>query len=194
MFIRFSMLTCVRSPGGVCAPFCESGACPHAPPHPTRRSNAIAPGTRTGNRLFQCFVHTANTPFFPREFSARDSPVLACQSAAISFAINVFLFWKCSWRFSVWSLMGACARSEQPGLYFFAECFHLDAQFPTASLPCLFSDCTRKAARVPSLDTRLVVFNTRKVRKIETSGDKRSTENMDKETGQENHQGSSPSK
>src|SRR6266851_2302334 len=48
--------------------------------------------------------------------------------------------------------------------------------------------------RVLPLDTSIVVFNTRKDRKIKTSGDKRSTENMNKETGQENHQGSSPSK
>src|SRR5229473_5074140 len=63
------------------------------------------------------------------------------------------------------------------------------------SLTALFAQrLHRKAVLEPSLKTRLVVFNTRKLRKIEMSGDKRSTENMDKETGQENHQGSSSSK
>jgi hypothetical protein len=69
-----------------------------------------------------------------------------------------------------WLLMGACARTEQPGLYFFAARFHLDAQFRAASLPCLLSDCTGEPVLEPLLETRLVAFNTRKVRKIEKLG------------------------
>src|SRR5260370_1286148 len=53
MFIRFSILTCVRSPGEDCGAGCDRELCPHAASHPSRRSKTVAPVTRARSHLFR---------------------------------------------------------------------------------------------------------------------------------------------
>src|SRR5258708_21718781 len=65
MFIRFSILTCVRSPGEDCGAGCDRELCPHAASHPSRRSKTVAPVIRTRSHLFDCLLRMANTPPLP---------------------------------------------------------------------------------------------------------------------------------
>src|SRR5260370_28964516 len=68
MFIRFSILTSVRSPGEDCRAGSDRELCPHAASHPSRRSKTVAPVTQAHSHLFYCFLRMANTPLFPGSY------------------------------------------------------------------------------------------------------------------------------
>src|SRR5260370_15554124 len=111
IFIRFSILTCVRSLGEDCEVFCDGRFCPQATSHPNRRNTVVELTRRAAwvrlNRIAPICKHTPSGP------CARNSPVLRMEMLAISFVISVLLLWNCLWNIGIWSLEEACPRLKR---------------------------------------------------------------------------------